>query len=174
LPLPCWLAVWPDSMDTGRVGGSNRRESRTEPEEVSMTIAPKLGGEPVVRLAALSSAIWRQLRREPELSHDQPRLRRGCLRRQGDALQMRSSRRRRPCVLPTVSAAFAGFPMAEDRAGDPIRGALNSKGVFLALDVQEQPMIRGIVLSVAAVLCIALTKRRRPNAPGLRKELREP
>jgi hypothetical protein len=30
-------------------------------------------------------------------------------------------------------------------------------------------MIRAIVLTVAAVLCTALTKRRRPNAPALRK-----
>ena len=30
-------------------------------------------------------------------------------------------------------------------------------------------MIRAIVLTVAAVLCIALTKRGRPHAPALRK-----
>jgi hypothetical protein len=43
------------------------------------------------------------------------------------------------------------------------------KGVFLALDVKEQPMIQAIAVTVAAVLCIALTKRGRPSAPGLRK-----
>jgi hypothetical protein len=36
------------------------------------------------------------------------------------------------------------------------------KGVLLTLDVKEQPMIQAIVLTVAAVLCIALTKRGRP------------
>jgi hypothetical protein len=30
-------------------------------------------------------------------------------------------------------------------------------------------MIQAIVLTVAAMFCIALTKRGRPNAPGLRK-----
>jgi hypothetical protein len=35
------------------------------------------------------------------------------------------------------------------------------KSVFLALEVKEQPMIQAIILTVAAVLCIALTKRRR-------------
>lgn len=30
-------------------------------------------------------------------------------------------------------------------------------------------MIQAIVVTVAAVLCIALTKRGRPSAPGLRK-----
>jgi hypothetical protein len=37
------------------------------------------------------------------------------------------------------------------------------KSVFLALEVKEQPMIQAIILTVAAVLCIALTKRRRPT-----------
>jgi hypothetical protein len=49
------------------------------------------------------------------------------------------------------------------------RERLNLKGVFLALDVKEQPMIQAIVVTVAAVLCIALTRRGQPNAPGLRK-----
>lgn len=31
------------------------------------------------------------------------------------------------------------------------------KSVFLALEVKEQPMIQAIILTVAAVLCIALT-----------------
>lgn len=43
------------------------------------------------------------------------------------------------------------------------------KRVFLALEVKEQPMIWSIMLTVAAVFCIALTKRGRPNAPALRK-----
>src|SRR5262249_34407193 len=49
------------------------------------------------------------------------------------------------------------------------RERLTVKSVFLALEVKEQPMIRAIVLTVAAVLCIALTKRGGPNAPGLRR-----
>ena len=43
------------------------------------------------------------------------------------------------------------------------------KGVFLALEVKEQPMMQAIVLTVAVALCVALTKRERPNAPALRK-----
>jgi hypothetical protein len=49
------------------------------------------------------------------------------------------------------------------------RERVNLKGVFLALDVKEQPMVQAILLTVAAVLCIALTKWGRPNAPGLRR-----
>jgi hypothetical protein len=43
------------------------------------------------------------------------------------------------------------------------RERLNVKGVFLVLEVKDQPMIRAIVLTVAAVFCVALTKRRRPT-----------
>src|SRR5262245_37497491 len=42
---------------------------------------------------------------------------------------------------------------------------LNVKSVFPSLGVKEQ-----LVLTVAAVLCIALTKRGRPNALALRKD----
>jgi hypothetical protein len=45
----------------------------------------------------------------------------------------------------------------------PRRERLNVKGVFLVLEVKDQPMIRAIVLTVVAVFCIALTKRRRPT-----------
>jgi hypothetical protein len=40
---------------------------------------------------------------------------------------------------------------------------------FSSTGVKEQPMIWSIMLTVAAVFCIALTKRGRPNAPALRK-----
>jgi hypothetical protein len=46
------------------------------------------------------------------------------------------------------------------------RERLNVKGVFLVLEVKDQPMIRAIVLTVAAAFCIALTKRRRPTMRG--------
>src|SRR5438874_8577832 len=51
---------------------------------------------------------------------------------------------------------------------------LKVKCVFLALEVREQPMIWAIALTVAAVSCIALTKRRRPNTPALRNVYASP
>src|SRR5262249_9496884 len=50
---------------------------------------------------------------------------------------------------------------------------LNVKSVFLALAVKEQPVTKAIVLRVAAVLCIALTKRGRPSS-GATQGLCEP
>src|SRR5437588_637097 len=64
------------------------------------------------------------------------------------------------------SAAARSTPAIYRRVGWE---RLNVKRVFLALEVKEQPMIWSIMLTVAAVFCIALTKRGRPNAPALRK-----
>jgi hypothetical protein len=54
---------------------------------------------------------------------------------------------------------------ASSQIGLPCRERLNGERRFSSSGVKEQPMIRAIVLTVAAVLGIALTKRRRPTRP---------
>jgi hypothetical protein len=73
-------------------------------------------------------------------------------------------------VSPKPSRGRGTKNYSRDIAAPPLKLSprgwerLNVKGVFLALEVKDQSMIRAIVLTVAAVLGIALTKRRRPES----------
>jgi hypothetical protein len=91
--------------------------------------------------------------------------------RRGAPLRLRLNTKQETQTGPEPGAILFAAPTAalDIRNLSSPRERPTVKGVFLALEVKEQPMMQAIVLTVAVAVCIALTKRGRPNAPALRK-----